>query len=51
MIFKENLIEILDGIRPFLLPLNSYKYSSPTFMNTNTHTNKKGGTGLTTTTP
>ena len=26
MIFKENLTEILDGIRPFLLPLNSYKY-------------------------
>ena len=25
MIFKENLTEILDGIRPFLLPLNSYK--------------------------
>ena len=24
MIFKENLTEILDGIRPFLLPLNSY---------------------------
>ena len=39
MIFKENLTEILDGIRPFLLPLNSYflirqtaidKASSPT---------------------
>ena len=25
MIFKENLTEILDGIRPFLLPLNSYR--------------------------
>ena len=24
MIFKENLTEILDRIRPFLLPLNSY---------------------------
>ena len=27
MIFKENLTEILDGIRPFLLPLNSYTQS------------------------
>ena len=26
MIFKENLTEILDGIRPFLLPLNSYSF-------------------------